>query len=91
MAFLDIVHVQKSFGTNVAVEDFTLAVEQGEFITFLGPSGCGNTTTLRMVAGFEKPTSGRIVIDGVDVTDMPPNRRNIGMGVRHFFARGRTW
>ena len=79
MAFLDIVHVQKSFGTTIAVEDFTLAVEQGEFVSFLGPSGCGKTTTLRMVAGFEKPTSGRIVIDGVDVTDMPPNRRNIGM------------
>jgi putative spermidine/putrescine transport system ATP-binding protein len=79
MAFLEIVHVHKRFGTTIAVEDFTLAVEQGEFISFLGPSGCGKTTTLRMVAGFEKPTSGRIVIDGVDVTDMPPNRRNIGM------------
>ncbi|MBO9390252.1 MAG: ABC transporter ATP-binding protein [Roseiflexus sp.] len=79
MSFLEIVHVHKRFGTTIAVEDFTLAVEQGEFISFLGPSGCGKTTTLRMVAGFEKPTSGQIVIDGVDVTNMPPNRRNIGM------------
>ncbi len=79
MAFLEIVGVRKSFGATVAVENFDLAVEPGEFVSFLGPSGCGKTTTLRMVAGFEKPTAGRIVIDGVDVTDMPPNRRNIGM------------
>lgn len=79
MAFLEIVGVRKSFGATVAVENFDLAVERGEFVSFLGPSGCGKTTTLRMVAGFEKPTAGRIVIDSVDVTDMPPNRRNIGM------------
>lgn len=79
MAFLEIVGVRKSFGATVAVEHFDLTVERGEFVSFLGPSGCGKTTTLRMVAGFEKPTTGRIIIDGVDVTDMPPNRRNIGM------------
>ncbi len=79
MAFLEIVGVRKSFGATVAVENFDLTVERGEFVSFLGPSGCGKTTTLRMVAGFEKPTAGRIVIDSVDVTDMPPNRRNIGM------------
>ncbi|NWG21281.1 MAG: ABC transporter ATP-binding protein [Chloroflexi bacterium] len=79
MAFLEITGVRKSFGASVAVESFHLAVARGEFVSFLGPSGCGKTTTLRMVAGFEKPTSGRIVIDGVDVTDTPPNRRNVGM------------
>lgn len=79
MAFLEIVGVRKSFGATVAVEHFDLTVERGEFVSFLGPSGCGKTTTLRMVAGFEKPTTGRIIIDSVDVTDMPPNRRNIGM------------
>nr|MCU0493824.1 ABC transporter ATP-binding protein [Chloroflexaceae bacterium] len=53
--------------------------ERGEFISFLGPSGCGKTTTLRMVAGFERPTSGSITINGSEVTQTPPNRRNVGM------------
>ncbi len=79
MAFLELINIHKSFGASVAVENFNLAVERGEFVSFLGPSGCGKTTTLRMIAGFEKPTAGRIIIDGVDVTDTPPNRRNIGM------------
>ncbi len=72
-------HVSKSFGSNQVVHDASLAVEQGEFVSFLGPSGCGKTTILRMVAGFEIPTTGRIVIDGKDVTNLKPNRRNIGM------------
>jgi len=70
-------HVSKSFGSNQVVHDASLAVEQGEFVSFLGPSGCGKTTILRMVAGFEIPTTGRIVIDGKDVTNLKPNRRNI--------------
>jgi len=80
MAHLEINNVSKSFakGSN-AVKDFNLQVERGELVSFLGPSGCGKTTTLRMVAGFEMPTQGRIVIDGKDVTDVPPNRRNVGM------------
>ncbi|HNP86221.1 MAG TPA: ABC transporter ATP-binding protein [Kouleothrix sp.] len=79
MAFLDINSVRKSFAQSVAVEHFDLQVERGEFISFLGPSGCGKTTTLRMIAGFEKPTSGEIRINGSDVTNTPPNRRNVGM------------
>ncbi len=79
MAFLEIEHLRKSFGTLAVVEDFDLAVERGEFISFLGPSGCGKTTTLRMVAGFETPTSGLIRIDGRDVTGAKPNQRNVGM------------
>src|SRR5215216_5844404 len=79
MAFLDLTNVRKSFATSTAVENFNLEVERGEFISFLGPSGCGKTTTLRMVAGFETPTSGTIRINGVDVTDTPPNRRHVGM------------
>ncbi len=54
-------------------------MEKGEFVSFLGPSGCGKTTTLRMIAGFEQPTTGRIVLDGTDITERPPNRRNVGM------------
>jgi putative spermidine/putrescine transport system ATP-binding protein len=79
MAFLDIEKLRKSFGAQTAVQHFDLAVSQGEFVSFLGPSGCGKTTTLRMVAGFEAPTSGAIRIDGRDVTRLHPNQRNVGM------------
>ncbi|HWQ12951.1 MAG TPA: ABC transporter ATP-binding protein [Roseiflexaceae bacterium] len=79
MAFLDLIDVHKVFGQAQAVESFNLQVERGELVSFLGPSGCGKTTTLRMIAGFERPTAGRILIDGADVTATPPNRRNIGM------------
>jgi putative spermidine/putrescine transport system ATP-binding protein len=79
MAFLELTGLQKHFGGAAAVEDFNLAAERGEFVSFLGPSGCGKTTTLRMIAGFERPTSGTIRIDGADITDKPPNRRNAGM------------
>ena len=61
------------------VDDFNLNVDKGEFVSFLGPSGCGKTTTLRMVAGFEIPTSGKVVLDGKDITNQPPNQRNVGM------------
>ena len=79
MAFLELSHVQKSFSDKSAVEDFNLSAEQGEFVSFLGPSGCGKTTTLRMIAGFELPTSGKIEIEGKDLTFVPPNKRNVGM------------
>jgi putative spermidine/putrescine transport system ATP-binding protein len=79
MSFLEITHLEKSFGANRVVKDFTLPVEKGEFVSLLGPSGCGKTTVLRMVAGFESPSSGSIRIDGQDVTALKPNQRNIGM------------
>jgi putative spermidine/putrescine transport system ATP-binding protein len=79
MAFLQITDLQKDFGATRVVRDFNLAVEPGEFVSFLGPSGCGKTTTLRMVAGFETPTSGTIRIGGRDVVNLRPNQRNIGM------------
>ncbi|WP_158970179.1 ABC transporter ATP-binding protein [Chachezhania sediminis] len=79
MSFLNISHLEKSFGSLRVVKDFNLDVEQGEFISLLGPSGCGKTTVLRMVAGFETPTTGRILIDGQDVTGFKPNARKIGM------------
>jgi putative spermidine/putrescine transport system ATP-binding protein len=77
--FLSIQGVRKSFGPTTVVQDFNLDVGTGEFVSFLGPSGCGKTTVLRMVAGFEEPTSGAIVIGGKDVTRLKPNQRNIGM------------
>jgi iron(III) transport system ATP-binding protein len=65
--------------TVVAVDEVSLEVKEGEFVTFLGPSGCGKTTALRIIAGFETPTSGRILIGGDDVTDLPPHTRNTAM------------
>ena len=67
--------VSKAFGDFVAVHDLDLDVAQGEFFTLLGPSGCGKTTTLRMIAGFEEPTSGTVLIDGQDVVDLPAHKR----------------
>ena len=61
----------------VAVDNVNLNVRKGEFITFLGPSGCGKTTTLRMIAGFDKPTSGKILLNGEDISKLPPNKRPI--------------
>ncbi|MBL8584145.1 MAG: ABC transporter ATP-binding protein [Rhizobiaceae bacterium] len=77
--FLSIQHIRKSFGPTTVVQDFNLDVGAGEFVSFLGPSGCGKTTVLRMVAGFEEPTSGKIVVGGKDVTRLKPNQRNVGM------------
>jgi putative spermidine/putrescine transport system ATP-binding protein len=79
MTFLQLSGIQKLFAGVVAVEDFNLDAERGEFVSFLGPSGCGKTTTLRMIAGFELPTSGTILVDGEDMTGTPPNKRNVGM------------
>jgi putative spermidine/putrescine transport system ATP-binding protein len=79
MAFLELTGIHKTFAGTTAVEDFNLAAEKGEFVSFLGPSGCGKTTTLRMIAGFEYPTAGRIRIGDTDITERPPNRRNVGM------------
>ena len=79
MSYLSISGVTKQFGETVVVDNFNLDIEKGEFVSFLGPSGCGKTTTLRMVAGFETPTSGKILLDGADITDKAPNQRNVGM------------
>ncbi len=79
MTYLELTHIAKVFDSGIAVEDFNLAVERGEFISFLGPSGCGKTTTLRIIAGFEQPTSGTIVVNDTDMTHVPPNQRNVGM------------
>src|SRR6201988_1659375 len=79
MALLEIDGASKRFGVTTAVDDISLTVERGAFFALLGPSGCGKTTLLRMIAGFETPDSGRIVIDGVDVTGLPPYARPVNM------------
>ena len=79
MTFLELDHISKHFGRTTAVDDVSLAINQGEFLTLLGPSGCGKTTILRMVAGFELPTSGNILLDGETITNRTANKRPMGM------------
>jgi len=76
--------LQKRFGAVHAIRDLDLAVGEGELVSLLGPSGCGKTTTLRCVAGFEFPDEGRIAFDGADITDLPPERRDIGMVFQNY-------
>lgn len=71
--------IRKTFGKAVALEGLTLDIARGEFVTFLGPSGCGKSTTLRILGGFERPDSGRVLLDGVDVTRQPPEKRQVNM------------
>ena len=75
--FLVFDHVTKRFGALTAVNDVSFSVSEGEFFSLLGPSGCGKTTLLRMVGGFEKPDSGRIYLEGKDITDLAPNERRV--------------
>jgi putrescine transport system ATP-binding protein len=79
MPLLEIDAVSKNFGAVAAVDEVSLAVGEGELFALLGPSGCGKTTLLRLIAGFELPDSGRILIDGSDVTRVPPYRRPVNM------------
>ena len=72
---IKIEHLSKSFGDKVVLNDINLDIRRGEFITLLGPSGCGKTTLLRMIAGFLKPDSGAIVMDGNNITEVPPHLR----------------
>lgn len=70
-------NITKSFEDGEILKPINLDVYEGEFLTFLGPSGCGKTTTLRIIAGFETPTSGKVLLDGQDVTELPPYKRNV--------------
>ena len=79
MAKATLEHLTKTFGDVVAVDNLSLEIADREFLTLLGPSGCGKTTTLNIIAGLDAPTSGRILFDADDVTDMPPERRDVAM------------
>src|SRR5436190_24070911 len=76
-AMVELQGVNKRFGDFTALKDIDFEIREGEFMTFLGPSGCGKTTCLRLISGFDSPTSGRIFIGGQDVTDDPPYRRDV--------------
>jgi spermidine/putrescine transport system ATP-binding protein len=77
-------HVGKRFGDQIAVHEASFSIGRGEFFSMLGPSGCGKTTTLRMIAGFEQPTSGRILLESEDVSRVPPYRRNVNTVFQHY-------
>lgn len=81
---LEFDHVSKLYAKKYAVEQLTLSIKKGEFISLLGSSGSGKSTSLMMLAGFVQPDSGRILIDGRDVTSIPPNQRNIGMVYQNY-------
>ena len=84
MATLELQHLTKKFGDFTAVDDMNLSVAEGEMIALLGGSGCGKTTTLRMIAGFTEPFSGAILVDGKDVRKIPPYRRNVGIFFQNY-------
>ncbi len=77
MALLEICNLTKSFGDFAAIDKVSFSVEAGEFFTLLGPSGCGKTTLLRLIAGFDAPDTGQIILDGMDITQLPPEKRPI--------------
>src|SRR5256714_10867417 len=79
MGYLELENLHRDFGTVKALNGINIDLGEGEFLSLLGPSGCGKTTALRLVAGFDRPNAGRIVVDGKDVTSVPPNKRDMGM------------
>jgi len=72
-------NLSKSFGDTLALDNLNLDIARGEFVTFLGPSGCGKSTTLRILGGFERPTTGRVLLNDQDVTHQPPEKRHVNM------------
>jgi len=81
---VELVGVRKAYGSAVAVEELSVAVEAGEFFTLVGPSGCGKTTTLRLIGGFEPPTAGTVRFDGEDVSGRPPEDRDVGVVFQNY-------
>src|SRR4026207_639141 len=84
MSLLSLNNTSKRFGQTTAADTVSLEVERGEFFGLLGPSGCGKTTTLRMIAGLEKPDSGSITFDGNEITNLPAARRGFGMVFQNY-------
>lgn len=74
---IELNNITKYFDKTMVLDDLNLSVKENEFITLLGPSGCGKTTTLRIIGGFEKPTRGNVLFEGKDITELPPNKRNL--------------
>ena len=74
---IDLVNISKSYGDNLVLDDLNLYIRENEFLTLLGPSGCGKTTTLRIIGGFEQPDVGKVIFSGQDITNLPPNKRQL--------------
>ncbi len=85
MPSIEVSGLSKGFGANKVLKDLSFKVEDGDYVVFLGPSGCGKTTLLKTLAGLYAPDSGRILIDGRDVTNLPPEERGIGFFFQHYF------
>jgi putative spermidine/putrescine transport system ATP-binding protein len=79
MTYLQLENLHRDFGTVKALKGIDISLGEGEFLSLLGPSGCGKTTALRLVAGFDRPNAGRILVEGRDMTSVPPNKRDMGM------------
>lgn len=84
MHMIELVQIQKEFQGQAVVHPLSLSIEEGEFLTLLGPSGCGKTTILRMIAGFEQPSEGEVWLAGQNVTDTPPNKRDLNLVFQHY-------
>ncbi len=74
---IDLINITKKYGNNTIIDDLNLYIRENEFLTLLGPSGCGKTTTLRIIGGFEKPDVGQVIFNGKDITNLPPNERQL--------------
>ncbi|CAN5511334.1 ATP-binding cassette domain-containing protein [soil metagenome] len=84
MSFLEINHISKSFDDNLILDDINLNIEKGKFLSLVGPSGCGKTTLLRIIAGLETPDSGKINLNGNDITSLPPQKRKLGIVFQNY-------
>lgn len=84
MSYIEFKNINKFYGDNQVLKDISLNVEKGQFVTLLGPSGCGKSTLLRCLSGLEDISSGQIIMDGKDITDLEPKDRNIGMVFQHY-------
>ena len=82
-ALVNLVNISKSFDNQMVLDDLNLYIRENEFLTLLGPSGCGKTTTLRILGGFETPDKGQVIFEGRDITNLPPNKRNLNLSLIH--------
>jgi len=84
LTFLEIKNISKKFGDTIVLNDLSIKIEKGDFFSFLGPSGCGKTTLLRIIAGLESSDAGQIILDGIDITNLPPQKRNTGIVFQNY-------